>query len=690
MMIGLDATPGGRTETPLFHPAYRPDIDGLRAVAVLSVVGFHGVPSAVPGGFTGVDIFFVISGFLISSIIFGGLQNNAFSFAMFYVRRMRRIFPALIVVLFASFAIGWVYLFADEYRQLGKHIAAGAGFISNFVLLNEAGYFDNAAETKPLLHLWSLGVEEQFYIAWPVLIWLVWRLRLNAVAFMIVAAVFSFALNIVWTADQPAAAFFSPFTRFWELLTGSLLALAAVSKWSVQDIVRRSPDRPRDFIAAMTAQTHLSLEDLLSLWGAALIMIGLVAIDRSSSFPGWWALLPVLGAAMIIAAGPVAWVNRTLLSKPIMVWVGLISYPLYLWHWPLLSFANILGGGTVSLAQRLAIILASLVLAHLTYRFVEQPIRKSASLNWRFARVPGAIVAAGIAGVAVFVNDGISARGPAAAILKTGNDDGDLGFVVNECIANEQTAALFENCVRDRREEPRFALLGDSKALAIFPALVRTSIAGGRWLFIGGPLSKRAGFVAAGNTALARAQSFADLAIDAVTGNSGVSAVVIAHSTRGLFRLKNDSSIEDLPESPHYGTAFDELSAAIDELLRHGKKVVLLVDNPTLLAPKNCVVRNIAASAADDLNYDNGKCAMGLPRHLELSAQYRKLLFELERRYASDVVVFDTVKYLCDEERQICSPFKNGRMLYSYADHISDYAAGLIAQDLNRLLVERK
>ncbi len=149
------------------HPKYRPDIDGLRAIAILSVVGFHAFPEWVKGGFVGVDIFFVISGFLISSIIFGNLEKNTFNYYDFYARRIRRIFPALILVLVASYAAGWYLLLPDEFKQLGKHIAAGAGFVSNLVLWNEAGYFDKASYTKPLLHLWSLGIEEQFYIFWP-------------------------------------------------------------------------------------------------------------------------------------------------------------------------------------------------------------------------------------------------------------------------------------------------------------------------------------------------------------------------------------------------------------------------------------------------------------------------------------------------------------------------------------------
>ena len=159
----------------LLHPKYRPDIDGLRAIAVLSVVGFHAFPSWVNGGFIGVDVFFVISGFLISGIIYENLDKGEFTFREFYARRIRRIFPALIVVMTACFAFGWFSLLADEYKQLGKHIAGGATFISNLLLWQESGYFDNSAETKPLLHLWSLGIEEQFYIIWPLLLWLTWK-----------------------------------------------------------------------------------------------------------------------------------------------------------------------------------------------------------------------------------------------------------------------------------------------------------------------------------------------------------------------------------------------------------------------------------------------------------------------------------------------------------------------------------
>lgn len=201
---------------------YRPDIDGLRAVAVLLVVGFHAFPGRFPGGFVGVDIFFVISGYLITGILLKEMESSDFSFARFYARRVRRIFPALILVLLCCFVVGWFVLLPDEFKALGKHIFGGAAFFSNFVLLHDAGYFDAAAVRKPLLHLWSLGIEEQFYIVWPVVLFLAFQIR--RVGWMITAIfVASFLANVLTIGRNPVAAFYWPFTRAWELMSGGIL-----------------------------------------------------------------------------------------------------------------------------------------------------------------------------------------------------------------------------------------------------------------------------------------------------------------------------------------------------------------------------------------------------------------------------------------------------------------------------------
>jgi peptidoglycan/LPS O-acetylase OafA/YrhL len=338
------------------HPKYRPDIDGLRAVAVLSVLAFHAFPAWFKSGFIGVDIFFVISGFLISSIIFENLSKNQFSFFEFYARRVKRIFPALSIVLISSLIVGWFVLLADEYQQLGQHVAAGAGFISNFVLWSESGYFDSAAELKPLLHLWSLGIEEQFYIVWPLLIFIAWHLRLNLLLIILLAAFASFVFNLFQIASNPIATFYSPFTRCWELLIGAFLGYLTVFS-------------PHRLIPIGKYSNGLSL------LGFVLLILGFLLLDKTSAFPGAWALLPSLGAAFIICTGPQAKLNQMVLSNKLLVWVGLISFPLYLWHWPLLSFAHIIEGEMPSRIVRIGALCTSLLLAYFTYQFVEKPIR---------------------------------------------------------------------------------------------------------------------------------------------------------------------------------------------------------------------------------------------------------------------------------------------------------------------------
>ncbi|WP_218510142.1 acyltransferase family protein [Variovorax sp. dw_308] len=365
----------------LLHPKYRPDIDGLRAIAVVSVLGFHAFPSVVRGGFIGVDIFFVISGFLISTIIFGSLGGEGFSYREFYERRVRRIFPALLPVLAATFAFGWYVLLSDEFQQLGKHMMASAGFVQNLVLWGEAGYFDTAAEAKPLLHLWSLAVEEQFYIFWPLLLGLVWRWKgaRGMMFWMSVAAGLSFLLNVAGVHRHADATFYSPLSRVWELAAGALLAHAGLS---------RLPG------------TRVRGAGLRSLAGLVLIVLGLAMVQKGKAFPGWWALLPILGACLCISAGMGAWPNRMLLGSRPLVWIGLISYPLYLWHWPVLAFARIVEGGTPMLAVRIAAVAASVALAWLTYRFIEQPIRKSKGTAAVRSLVVGMLVLATVGAIA--------------------------------------------------------------------------------------------------------------------------------------------------------------------------------------------------------------------------------------------------------------------------------------------------
>lgn len=666
----------------LSHPKYRPDVDGLRAIAVLSVVGFHAFPEWIRGGFIGVDIFFVISGFLISSIIFNSLHQSSFSFTEFYSRRITRIFPALILVLVFSFILGWHVLLADEFKQLGKQIAGGAAFISNFILWRESGYFDNTAETKPLLHLWSLGIEEQFYFVWPLLLWAAFKFRFNLMAMALSIAGISFLLNVLNITKDPVATFYAPQTRFWELMIGALLSqfVPAFQNWSFN----LKSQKLRDLFANGPSIT-----------GLVLILIGFFYLQPSSLFPGWWALLPTLGAALILMSNKSSWVNRVALSHPLMVWFGVISYPLYLWHWPLLAYARILEGGLPSAVVRVGLILFAVFLAWLTYRFIERPIRFGIQSRIKVIVLAMLMVGVGYTGFHVYTHEGLNQRPVVAlnALKFSGNDGGDQGFSINECgIKEEEGKSLFASCLSDKRQTAKFALIGDSKAGSLYGGLVRTSHNDGRWLFIGGTGSNGLSVLVESPHEIYKVyQKLTPKAYEAVIRNPNIDTVVLAMATRHLFGLHDHLLLADLPDSNHDDVALKALDFSIARLVDGKKKVVIVVDNPSLPDPKDCVSREASSRF---LNFifqpkSNVACHLTISDHLARTEKYQKLLDTMVTKYPHQVRIFDTLSYMCDEKEGSCKTYKNGRLMYSFGDHISDHASGLIGKDLNDFLMKR-
>ena len=426
--------------------SYRPDIDGLRALAILPVIGYHAFPGVFAGGFVGVDIFFVISGFLISSIIFKKLEQGSFSATEFYSRRIRRIFPALVLVLFSCFAAGWILLDADELQQLGKHIAGGAGFISNFILQSESGYFDTAADEKPLLHLWSLGIEEQFYICWPLLLGLVWKYRHNFLITTLGIAVASFAANIYLLTDSAVAAFYSPFSRFWELMAGGILAYHVLHR--------------NRFLQ--------SGQDAQSLAGLILIVLSVLLINDSRDFPGWWTLMPVAGAFLLISAGQLTWINRRILSSGVLVRIGLISYPLYLWHWPLLAFARIDAGETPSAGIRAAAVATAFMLAWLTYVLVEKPVHFGGSSRRKTLSLCLLMILVGYAGFYAYHREGLAFR--KRYDWKSGYRDGKCFISTDEKNSGPDRFAEYCSGIADP-SRPTVLLWGDSHAASLYPGL---------------------------------------------------------------------------------------------------------------------------------------------------------------------------------------------------------------------------
>jgi peptidoglycan/LPS O-acetylase OafA/YrhL len=426
---------------------YRPDIDGLRAVAVMLVMNFHAFPEALPGGFIGVDIFFVISGFLITGIIVRELDQRRFSLQAFYFRRIRRIFPALIVVLGATLVLGWLWMLPAAYAQLSADVVASAAFFANFALLLQSGYFDIESAKKPLLHLWSLGIEEQFYLAWPLILMLAARLRLNILATAAALGVASFVLNVALIGSDPVATFYLPFTRAFELLAGAVLACC----WS-------------QFSQANAAS------NLRAFAGAALIAAAAIVLDTKSAFPGWWAALPVAGSVFLLSS-PAAWGCRHLLANPLLVWVGRISYPLYLWHWPLLVFYAIIKFEPLTPLDRELILGLSVVLAWLTYQLVESPIRFGRPTPRKIAALSTAMVLIAVSGGIVVQGRGFGFRLPPEIreMADVRTDSSTWRF--HQCLLDLSHETSFADDCVDRNRRPLILVWGDSTAGALLPGL---------------------------------------------------------------------------------------------------------------------------------------------------------------------------------------------------------------------------
>lgn len=458
-------------------PNYRPDIDGIRAIAVLAVVLFHFFPEIIQGGFIGVDIFFVISGYLITGIILSDQKLNNFSFINFYARRALRIFPALLLVLCSVLILGWIVLLAEEYQILGKHIAVSSIFIPNLIYWFEDGYFDKLAETKLLLHLWSLGIEEQFYLIWPLILWLGWRLRLNLSIIILMTCALSFYWNIRVADVDKAYDFFSPMTRFWELLIGALLALNLARNSSTIFNKKVYEELPPS-LARYFLNNQGLVQNISSYLGSTLILVGLFSITKSNDYPGYYALLPIMGSALLIYGGPASSPNKYLLSNRILVALGLISYPLYLWHWPLLSFVRIVLGFEPPLTIKFILLIISIFLSFLTYKFLEIPIKGLSKNIKNYVAIFLSLLLAlvGLTGYHIEELEGLKSR---PVVIKSNNIEKQFSwdFMSNDiCLKKysltEKDLIKFRFCMLEKQGEPTVILLGNSYANQLYPGLI--------------------------------------------------------------------------------------------------------------------------------------------------------------------------------------------------------------------------
>lgn len=623
---------------------YRREIDGLRTLAVVPVILFHAGLTVFSGGYVGVDVFFVISGYLITSILISELEQGNFSIARFYERRARRILPALFFVMLCCIPFAWMWMLPSELKDFSESIAAVVLFASNILFWREEGYFAPAAELKPLLHTWSLAVEEQYYLLFPVFLLLAWRFGRKRVFWSIcVIAAISLAASEWGWRNEPSANFYLAPTRAWELLIGSMCAF-----W-------------------LTGREQRG-NNWLSLAGLALIVFAIFFYDDATPFPSGYALVPVLGTALIILFGGTGTWTAKLLGMRGFVGIGLISYSAYLWHQPLFAFARI--RNPVEPAQSLMLVLAalSLVLAYLSWRYVEKPFRKGSASILPTRR---AVFAASVVVAAVFVGGGLAGHSREGFPQRSSRLDfeGDVGhtyfhnyvddkFV--DCrpieIADEALAwEGFLRCKQSRTGNPDIALIGDSHAEHLFVGLAEN-------------LDNNIVFYIKDSVPTIDNKEFAKV-FDYLFESPDVKIVVIA------FYFERMNEVRD-------GLEFRQnLLALVRKLQSHGKQVFIVKDVPTFsLDPESCVF-----SQTRQIAYD--RCNVKRAQFLQDAKKYNEAVNYLEQE--AQVSVYDPINDSCGQK--YCNMIVNNQILYRDRHHLNLIGSQKIGGNIARFIkISRK
>lgn len=630
------------------HKGYRADIDGLRAVAVLSVIAYHFGLTLIPGGFTGVDIFFVISGYLITGIILEEIRTGKFSIIRFYERRARRILPALSVVVVAVFLASYFLAMPSQMVRIGREIASTSLFVSNFYYFLTVDYFSDGVDRMPLVHTWSLAIEEQFYLFLPLLLfWL--RKRSRIACFLVFSVGVSMLANLIMIRNYPAFTFYMIVTRWWELGIGSLLAFY------------KPEVGPRG-------------REILGFGGVALIGSGLLAIDESTPFPGLHALLPTLGCAALIVAGSggVSSISRLLSARPAVA-IGLISYSAYLWHWPIKVLAPLAFENAAAPAGILAMTAATFALAWTTWRYVEQPFRgQEAFLTSRgvFVSAAAALSLILIAGSVGHFSRGMPWRfPPIVASFDAGNRD------VNPDTArcNQKTAAdvmAQELCIYGPAGSPRKILLvGDSHANALAPLFKKEAAEKGVAVIVAtrnGCFPVSAADVAVSDECRLFSKALAE---GPLTDPSLTDVVLAVRWSVHLSGTKNtNDSIREFRVDPQNAKRLTELAAGI---ATDGRRVWIVVSPPEtgMKTPDFLARKAIGGDKETDV----------VLRLEPFHAVQREIMQTVSKGAGgAGVHVLDLAAPLCSDSGD-CKLAVDGRSLYFDDDHLSTFGVMYLA-----------
>ncbi|MBC7006718.1 acyltransferase [Photobacterium sp. BZF1] len=653
---------------------YRPDIDGLRAIAVLSVIFFHSGFSFFSGGYVGVDIFFVISGYLITSIILSEINNKNFSISTFYERRFRRILPALSVVAFASTVLGYLFLTPDGLIDIGKSAVATALFSSNILFYFESGYFDVAAEMKPLLHTWSLAVEEQFYIFFPLLLIIIKKYSSKGYFYWLtILILISFSLCIFLTNKNALAAFYFLPTRAWELMIGSILALNLIS------------------------QPNLRIwREVYSSVGILMIICSIFFFSSSTAFPGIAALMPTLGTALIIYAGTggSSLISSFLSLRPI-VFIGLISYSLYLWHWPIIVYTHI-----ISIKEPTYIVLSIMLcfiflISIISWRFVELPFRQKSIFKTKLSLLSSSALVSAlilINGAAFVVSDGYPNRLNKELSHNFAAKD-DKWYHWTSCeniIGKLENGEDLCNIGFKSSKKFRFILWGDSHAKSLASGV---DLSADNNNFLGKLATKSAcpPLLLIERLGRTHCHDFNQTVLNYISNNPEIEVVILAarwtisaHGTRYKQEHGKTVKLINIEEKEHGNSTNLELfevglTNTIQALQALGKEIVIVHSIPEVGfdVPSAFQVSSITGREI------NGLIAPSFKEYQERTKDVEVIFNKLKGLYSVDFIFPE--KVLCDEE--YCRVAIGNDLLYRDDDHLSTFGSEYIANAFNQLFL---
>ena len=665
-----DTAPQAASGEPSPKSFYRPDVDGLRALAVLPVILFHAGFSC-PGGFIGVDVFFVISGYLITQIIERELKAHRFSVLVFYQRRVRRIFPALFVMLAATTLVGYRFLPPAELKALGESLVAASAFSSNVLFTLWSGYFAPISEFTPLLHTWTLSLEEQFYVGWPLILA---ALSLPAARKWKIPAAFgvlvgTLLLSAHWVRSHPNVAFYLLPSRAWELALGALLSFAPISR-------------------AM-ARLPRALASAASLAGIGLLTIAVATFSRATPFPGFAALLPCMGAALVIAGGEggPSLGGRFLSLRP-LVGVGIISYSLYLWHWPILVFGHLLANRKLEVLERGGLVILVFIVSWLSWRFVESPFRKAhvdraKAKSW----VIGGLATSSVfvaAGAILYLGNGLPARGPEVGDFEREAE----ALKKSPCLVRGASLPGVEGCLLGAQATTsryEVVLWGDSHAAHLGPAFEEI----GQRLGVTTRQITKAGCSPIPGVRFlpfdesrAECPAFNDAALRTVLADQAVRVVVLAARwdvfVGGNILLTTDGT-QPSPVASRQRLV-SSLRKLVTELVASGRKVILVGQVP--LPPPELI---ICTTRARFRGLDEGACAVGpAPAHQQTEHAVNQALAEVAAHLESEMQIVKPYADLCGQ--QGCVVRAGGQMLYTDESHLSSSGTRLLAGGLQKAI----